>query len=759
MLSSLTWRRVASLFLPILLGSLLASISFAQAASDATDQSVIELSPFEVSSVGSDGYGASESMTGSRVAVKIIDLPYSVNVLTSEFFEDFALFELNDNLAYISSFTDLDQGGSFNLRGFRSTVQLRDGFFRLGRYGSSNVDRVEVIKGPNAAIYGQTSPGGMVNMISKKPTNRNSLRFSVSAGDFDTLRATAEYNGIAGPEGKTRYLAILGYYNRMSETPLDELTNKEGYLAIQHVFSPTSSLLLQAEFMDRNVDSSSSAAPFIIDDKNTATANDDKVVGIAKGLATLQQRGSESYLNRGMRAYTATYTKTFNRTFSLRASGNLYHAFNENYNNNVAAGTVNGRTLVMQRGAFPEFGAIYEDGGGVQVDLLANYRTGKIEHRTLVTLEYNDYYRYDPALRISGADLAAWTPIRTFTVLPDFSGPAAPIPFLTTEYNPATGNLRRDNKNRTSITGTLIRHQAAFMDGRLLAFGGARLDYVKYRLNDRLAGNANRFSFKEVTPNLGASYKFSEGWRAFANYSEGFFPNAQSITASVIDANYDSERAQGFEYGIKGSLLDDRLTFTVNAFRIERQNVRVNDIDPVTQLPVVTFEGAQLVRGVELDATWSMTDALSIGLSVGHVNSEITDLGFRTASIGRSPARISPYNGGAHLRYRIVDGRLRGLSFNVGVTYFARTPVSNADAGDTYTNGVLVRSTEEWRQTVPGMAIVNAGLRYRLPTSRDARWGHTLGLNVNNALDTYYLKSSRQLGDPRSFFLNYTMTR
>ena len=104
------------------------------------------------------GYIASESMTGSRVATPIRELPFSVNVLTSEFFDDFALFELNDNVAYIGSFTGLDQGGGFNLRGFNATAQLRDGFFRLGRYGSSNVDRIEVIKGPNAAIYGQTSP-------------------------------------------------------------------------------------------------------------------------------------------------------------------------------------------------------------------------------------------------------------------------------------------------------------------------------------------------------------------------------------------------------------------------------------------------------------------------------------------------------------------------------------------------------------------------------------------------------------------------
>mgnify|MGYP002133971527 CR=1 FL=1 len=82
---------------------------------------------------------------------------------------DFAIFDLNDTLTQIGSFTGLSGGGGFTLRGFSSSSQLRDGFYRIGRFGTSNVDRIEVIKGSNAAIYGRTSPGGMINMISKPP--------------------------------------------------------------------------------------------------------------------------------------------------------------------------------------------------------------------------------------------------------------------------------------------------------------------------------------------------------------------------------------------------------------------------------------------------------------------------------------------------------------------------------------------------------------------------------------------------------------
>ena len=105
------------------------------------------------------------------------------------------IFELADNIVHIGSFTGLDIGGNFNLRGFSSSFQLRDGFFRLGRYGSSNIDRMEVIKGSNAAIYGRSSPGGMVNMISKAPKTRESQKVTFNYGSYGTERVTLEATG------------------------------------------------------------------------------------------------------------------------------------------------------------------------------------------------------------------------------------------------------------------------------------------------------------------------------------------------------------------------------------------------------------------------------------------------------------------------------------------------------------------------------------------------------------------------------------
>src|SRR5690349_4791586 len=189
-------RRPAGLFVWCL--ALGATTAFAQTATETPKEKPLELSPFEVKADDNRGYLASETLTGTRVATQIKDLPYTVNVVTSEFFEDFAMWQIDDSFAQVGGLTGIDVGGGFNLRGFVSSSQLRDGFYRQGRYGQTNIDRDEVIQGPNAGIDGRSSPGGMVNMISELPQKKDQQKPTVRGGSFDTLQDTLESNGTIG---------------------------------------------------------------------------------------------------------------------------------------------------------------------------------------------------------------------------------------------------------------------------------------------------------------------------------------------------------------------------------------------------------------------------------------------------------------------------------------------------------------------------------------------------------------------------------
>lgn len=751
----------------------------------------LELSPFQVSAAATTGYVASESMTGSRVATKIIDLPYTVNVLTSEFFEDFALFELADNIVQIGGFTGLDVGGGFTLRGFGSTSQLRDGFFRLGRYGSSNVDRMEIIKGSNAAIYGRSSPGGMINMISKQPKDREYYKLSLNYGDYRTRRATFEATGplYQGRLGRTTYVFTGSHYEKGFDIEFARNRNKEYYLAVKHVFPDGASLFLSAESFLQIRHAPNSSAPLIIDQKGTASNLDDRAIGYAKNLAEFNAFGPNSELNRGNTGFNAIYEKQLNEVFNLRVAGNYYRARRWDYNQNTGFGAItvnaaNGAAPASARGATPNKGLIFEDGGGFQTDLLAHYWTNgrQVEHRTLLTVDFNDYYRWDPTNNFAAASnptLVAWNAVRTLRLNPDFT-PVAPVDQIA--YFPSSfvwgQQVRtRFTKRRTTALGGVFRQQSAFLNGTLLTYAGARFDALRFQDRDFQTaatsfpdipnykiGQMIRRVVTEFKPNAGVNYRLPGGLRAFVNYSESYFVNQTDNPNVIADANYASESATGWDYGFKGSYLEDRLNFTLSGFSAQRHNVRVTEI---VEFPLGSGnfvndtrpDGDQRVRGFEADLNWRVNDAVTTGLSLGHVDSVFTDFGSAfPLSVGRQVNNVAPYNGSIYVKYA-GTGRLKGFSANANVTYVDRTHTESPNAGDTYTTTatgerVLLRSTEQWKLTVPSATLVNIGVRYTL---HSGRWDHTLALNVNNVFDRDYLKINRQLGERRAFFATYTV--
>ena len=181
----------------IALLSLVTLTARAQPAAPRPPNEVVSMSAFEVSATPANDYIAAESVTGTRVAAKLKDLPFQVNVVTAEFMTDFAAFEMTDQLAFVSNISPSSSQGQFQLRGFASTPFV-DGFRRLGSISIVNTDRVEVIKGPAASIYGQVLPGGVVNYLTKRPRARPEHRVELAFGSNDTIRATASSTGPIG---------------------------------------------------------------------------------------------------------------------------------------------------------------------------------------------------------------------------------------------------------------------------------------------------------------------------------------------------------------------------------------------------------------------------------------------------------------------------------------------------------------------------------------------------------------------------------
>ena len=768
----------------------------------------VKLSEFEVTSEN-NGYSASETMAGSRINTKISDLPYSIVNLTNDFFKDYGVQILDENMTYIGGLTGINIGGGFNLRGFSSTSMLRDGFYRLGRYGLSNIERIEIIRGPNAAIYGRSSPGGMINFISLQPSKETQQSISYSQGSYGQEQGNVDLTGAIGQDAKTYYVLNLNQTSRDYTGQYDEIHNQEDFLGIAHDFADGSHLQVSAEYF-LQIQHAPQSAPPLISQARVATPDNSSTsiaVGLDYGLANVNAYGPNSELNRGSDTFTATYDKALNDVFSIRTGAYDFRARRWDFDQNTGWGAITipiaaGGAVTTARGAIPSRGEIMEDGGGFQQDFLAHYWIANhtIENNTLLTVDFNDYYRWDPTWEYavnSNPDLLAWAAPRTVTLgLATVNGqqtyaPIAPVAYFPKRYTAsqltlfptagaATGTLTR---RRTSSLGGNLRQQMLFWNGRLIVYAGVRNDTVLFSQRDYtvafnsvgIAGNpkANQPGGSVVRryehqnkPNAGFNFKVDPHLHVYGSYSTAYFVDQTSRPSVIAASTYAPFTARGFDYGIKGNYFDDRLNFTVGGYYDKEYNVLVSDTEEVPPgsgnfIDEAEQDGDQLVRGFEADLSWNLTNDIAIGGSGAEVNAKYTNFGSAFPEvIGRSVQGISPENGSLYAKYTIHNGPLTGLQFNPLVTYVSSTPDMSPTTGDiTVIQGgksVLTGYSNAWKIRFPSFTVWNFDVTYHLPRYR--HWNQSLALYFNNVFNRYYLKvPTGTLADGRGILLTYTL--
>ncbi|MSU51603.1 MAG: TonB-dependent receptor [Opitutus sp.] len=740
-------RRIA-LFVTLVLGS----IAPAQTNRPASEE-IVRLSEFTVAETADRSYVASESVTGTRVRTPIKDLTFTVNVITSEFLQDFAYFEIND-LGYTSSVNNFDNGGgNVNIRGYGATSYLRNGFLRLGLVDRVNVDRIEVIKGPAAAIYGMTTPAGMVNIITKRPKDRPSQSFSIATGDYNTTRADLNAAGPLGASGRDSYAFSAGFHERNYDTPWAMTRTKTGSLAVQHKFARRGTLLVELEWIARRTNPVG-AIPFRSVSNASATA---RIQGLATELKNFSQNGPNSEQNRDVASLNLTYENRLSDVWSLRVGGAAFHRHSLAFNNgnsttfDVLTRRITGRTASKAW--------ISEDGAAGQVDVVAHYKLlgGRLDNKTLFTADHSQYWKYNPTKQLPNAvnNNVNFYSASLSVDNPDYRVPA----FASDVYT----NLNRKLISRVDVNGGFLRQQMTLLDNRLIAVAGTRVDNVTFNFWDKAAAAANPASLTttnhfhdfQFSPMAGVNYKLTPQIAFYSNRSNSFSPNAQRAS-SGLNA---SETAHGWDYGFKCGLFDDKLQLTLGGYDIDRTGVSVTEIAS-NGATINTSAGNQNARGVELDFTWRATSDLTFLGGYGYVKARVTSNGRDLDSIGRRPAKLPATAYGLALKYQLTPV-LKGLTFNAGVTFTGQTfpdslagginePASSPQRGYTLSH--------DGRRTLslPSYTVFDVGLSYRFRPG-DSKFTHILRGNVKNLADRDYIDTQKKAGDRRGFYLSYAV--
>lgn len=707
-----------------------------------TSEGPVSLSEFTVTADSEQGYVASESVTGTRVATKIKDLPFSVSIVTSEFMRDFDFFDIAKDMVYTASLNNVDSQGNSNLRGYGATFTLRNGFYRLGLNERVNTDRIEVIKGPNAAIYGSTSPAGLINYVSKAPkfTPSQELRYTAGGNEFNKLEVSA--NTPLGSLAGIRFAQLVTFAasNQSSETTFGRTRNRFIGYALLSKFRDGSTLNFELEWSKKKEVVSTSQIPFeYVGNQYTRVQR--------KDLAHFSQGGPDAVQNRELTSLYLTYDKRYNAVWSNHAGGYLYgrHAFNFNNSSTdqfvPSTGKFNRSTNVITD-------PLNEDGGGVQVDTLADYKlfSGKVRNKTLFTVDVSQNWRYRQQTGIN-------TRLYTITTPSLIENPAAPNYVLPPRS--AFNVITRRDKTRSDVKGFLLRQQTMFFNERLIVFASLRRDEVTYNFNfgnqysrngGALAtpGQVSHYTDRAWSPNFGGNFKLTPNISLYASHSTSFSPQGQ--VARLGDPHLENETSVGWDYGIKASYLDDTLIFTTGGFYIDRYGVKTTQLNLTTGLNETVSGGTQLAKGFEFEGTWKITKNLFVGGSYGYVNARIVYNGNARTDVGQMPAGLPIDTASFYFKYSFSGSRLKGLAINTSVVY----------SGVAYPNSTAALTDVRRYINAPSYVIVNPALTYSWNQSSQ-KLKHSVRLSAKNIFDREYETSRGNLGDPRGLFVAYSL--
>jgi catecholate siderophore receptor len=632
----------------------------------------------------SAGYRIERSRTATRTDTPLIDVPQSVSVVARDLIRDQSMQSLADVARYVPG-AGMAQG-----EGNRDTIILRGNsstsdFFLDGvrddvEYFRDlyNIDRVEVLKGPNAMIFGRGGAGGVVNRVSRQPNWEPVREIGLQGGSWDNRRATFDVGDALGDGFAFR---LMGVYE-------DSGSYRDGVELERKGINPTFALALgeatvvriSYEYFDydRVADRgipSFEGRPFRTDE---ATFFGDP--GRSPTSATVNQA-------------SITLDHAFNDDVRLR-NRTVYAEFDKFYQNVFAGGAVDATTGLVALSAYNS--EQLRENVFNQTDLTFSAETGSIGHEFLFGVELGEQTTENLRMTglFNGTDAAFFVPA---------SDPRISVP-VTFAATPADNT----NRGRATIAALYVQDQIQFTPN-WMAVVGLRYDSFDMDFTDRRGtGTEIDTSDDLLSPRAGLIYKPAPNLSLYASYSMTHVPRSGAQLASLTPSNaaFDPEEFENIEAGAKWDV-SPRLAVTAAVFQLDRKNIIIPDPNLPEQSILVD---GQRTEGIEIGVNGQVSDAWSVqggyAYQDGYLNRSMGD-----ALAGLKLAQLPEHVASLWNRYDF-------------------TPAWGVGLGLIYQSDMYAAADN--LVTLPGFTRVDAGL-FWTPSER-----LRVQLNVENLLDERY---------------------
>lgn len=673
-------------------------------------EEVIQLGKFEVEGQReANTYVVPRSVTATKTDTALLNVPQAITVVTRELINDQAITGINDLARYVPGMgiaqgegnrdTPVMRGNSttadFFVDGIRDDVQYTRDLY--------NVDRVEVMKGPNAMIFGRGGSGGILNRVTKQANGVTTRELSLLAGSWDQYRATLDVgqkiNGFSA-------FCVTGLYE-------DSKSYRDGFSLKRYGANPTLAFALAPR-------TTLHVGYEYFFDERTADRGVSSFQGVPLKVNASTFFGDPAQSPVWARVNTAFATLDHRFANGITVRNNSRFGAYRKFYQNVFPGAVNAAGTTVSLSAYNQ--GTQRDNFFNQTDVVIPFETGAVKHQLLAGLELA---RQETDNRRLTGFFTTISPTTTSVSVP-LSNPRTTLPLT---FLP---NATDANNHGVAKTAAVYAQDQVTLLPQLHAIVGVRFEKFEVEfLNNRTAVTLTSDD-NLVSPRAGLVYKPVETVSIYTSYSMSNIPRAgeQLSSLSLTNRNLDPEKFENLEVGAKWDVRPE-LAFTAALYRLDRKNVVIPDpADPTRSILV----DGQRAEGLELGFTGRVTKTWSVVGGYAYQGGEVKTTQSATVVAGARLAQLPRHTASLWNRYDL------SAKWGVGL-------------GTIYRDEIFAATDNTVK--VPGFVRFDAAVFYRLSKNMRAQ------LNVENVFDKNYYSTAHSNtnitpGSPRAFRVSMT---
>lgn len=642
------------------------------------------------------GYVAKRSLSATKTDTPLMETPMSIHVVSKEQIESQGTQQLTQTLRYTAGLSADIRGDTsrFDMMAFRGIGSVSDTFLyldglRLPRGASylvpqvdtHSLERVEVLKGPASVVYGQAPLGGIVSMVSKRPSAESAHEVSVSVGSNQRKQATLDTTGALNADATLQYrLTALA---RKSETSVKFAEEERLYIAPSVTWKPDADT--QLTMMGLYQYDPKGGFYGVLPSRGSILPN--RYGRLPRDF--FDGSPDTNKFERTQSSMGYEFSHQLNAQWSIRQ--NLRYWRMDLDQNQVGLSSLQADDRTINRYALwskEKLKAL-----NIDTHLVGKLQTGELAHQVLLGVDVQRD-RWEQTQGYGAAPTLDW-------LTPNYQQPIT-LPAASTSPD-----------RKQQLTGVYLQDQIKW--GRWGLTLGGRFDRIHTTNDNQLGKTYTDQKLSKATWRAALMHSFDSGVAPYASYATSFDP---SVMANPFGAPFKPTTGKQLEVGVKYQPVGKDALFTAALFDLTQQNVLTQD--PTSTHPMARVQTGEInSRGIELEARFSPAKHLNIIGGASWIDPKVTRS--NGTDLGKRPITVAKQTTTLWADYKLTEGALAGWMVGAGVRH----------VGHAYADTINT-------QKIPGYTLVDAMLRYDLQHLDSSLRGASLLLNFTNLTNKTY---------------------